>query len=157
MLLSFAISVYYPPFLYGLWQVFVVVVQSTVSNSASPWTAVRQASLSFTISQSLLKPMSTESVMPSNHLIFCHPFSSCLQSFPALGSFQMSWLFASGDQSIGALASVLTVNIQGWFPVGLTGLTGSIAVTGCWDETGCQDISGDVSGIFVLSSRGDVT
>ena len=45
----------------------------------------------------------------------------CLQSFPASGSFTMSWLFASGGQSIGASASVLSVNIQGWFPLGLTG------------------------------------
>ena len=52
------------------------------------------------------------------------PFSSCLQSFPASGSFPMSWLFASGGQSIGALASasVLPVNIPDWFPLGLTGL-----------------------------------
>ena len=52
------------------------------------------------------------------------PFFSCLQSFPALGSFQMSQFFASGGQSIGTLASasVLPMNIQGWFPLGLTGL-----------------------------------
>ena len=52
------------------------------------------------------------------------PFSSHLQSFPASGSFQMSHLFASGGQSIGpsALASVLPMNIQDWFPLGLTGL-----------------------------------
>ena len=51
------------------------------------------------------------------------PFSSCLQSFPASGSFQMSQLFASGGQSIGvsAWASVLPVNIQDWFPLGWTG------------------------------------
>ena len=50
------------------------------------------------------------------------PFSSCLQSFPASGSFLMSWLFTSGGQSVGALASasVLPVNIQDWFPLGLT-------------------------------------
>ena len=48
-------------------------------------------------------------------------FSSCLQSFPASGSFPMSRLFASGGQSIGASASVLSMNIQGWFPLGLTG------------------------------------
>ena len=53
-------------------------------------------SLSFTISWSLLKLMSVESVMPSNHLIFCCPLSSCLQSFPASGSFLMSQLFTSG-------------------------------------------------------------
>ena len=44
-----------------------------MSDSATPWTATRQASLSFTISRSLLKLMSIESVMPSNHLILCHP------------------------------------------------------------------------------------
>ena len=50
------------------------------------------------------------------------PFSSCLQSFPASGSFQMSCFFASGGQTIGvsASASVLPMNIQGWFPLGLT-------------------------------------
>ena len=48
------------------------------------------------------------------------PFNSCLQSFPASGSFPMSQLFASGGPSIGALASVLAMNIQGWFPLGLT-------------------------------------
>ena len=52
------------------------------------------------------------------------PFSSCPPSFPASGSFPVSWLFASGGQSIGAStsASVLPMNIQGWFPLGLTGL-----------------------------------
>ena len=51
-------------------------------------------------------------------------FSSCPQSFPASGTLPMSWLFASSDQSIGASASasVLQVNIQGWFPLSLTGL-----------------------------------
>ena len=55
---------------------------------------------------------------------FVVPFSSCLQSFPASGPFLMSWLFASGDQSIGASASasVLPVNVQGLFPLGRTGL-----------------------------------
>ena len=80
---------------------------------ASPWTATHQAPLSFTISQSLLKFISIELVTLSNHFILCHPFSFCLQSFPASGSFQMSRLFASGGQSIGASASVLPMNIQG--------------------------------------------
>ena len=53
------------------------------------------------------------------------PFSSCLQCFPASGSFLMSWLFASGGQSVRASASssVLPMNSQGWFPLGLTGLS----------------------------------
>ena len=52
------------------------------------------------------------------------PFSSCLQSFPPSGSFPMSWLFTSGGQSTGASASasVFPMNIQGWFPFGLTGV-----------------------------------
>ena len=52
------------------------------------------------------------------------PFSSCLQSFPASGSFQISWSFASGGQSTGvsASASVFPMNIQDWFPLGWTGL-----------------------------------
>ena len=72
----------------------------------------------------LLKPMSIELVMPSNHLILCCPFSSCPQSFPATGSFPVSQLFASGGQGIGASASasVLTMNIQDSFSLGLTDL-----------------------------------
>ena len=79
--------------------------------------------LSITNSRSLLKLMSTESVMPSNHLILCCPFSSCLQSFPASRSFPMSQPFATHGQNIGvsASASVLTMNIQDWFPLGSTG------------------------------------
>ena len=50
------------------------------------------------------------------------PFSSCPQSFPSLGSFPVSWLFESGDQSIGVSVSVLPMNSQGWFPLGLTGM-----------------------------------
>ena len=61
-------------------------------------------------------------VMPSNHLILCRPFSSCTQSFPASGSFLMTWLFASSGHSIGTSASALPMNIQGWFPLELTGV-----------------------------------
>ena len=50
------------------------------------------------------------------------PFSSCLQSFPASGSFPMSQLFTLGSWNFGASASVLPMNIQGWFPLGLAGL-----------------------------------
>ena len=100
-----------------------VQLLSCVQLLATPWTAAHQASLSITNFQSLLKLMSIESVMPSNHLTVI-PFSSCLQSFPASGSFPMSQFFPSGGQSIGASASasVLPMNIQGWFPFGLTGL-----------------------------------
>ena len=50
------------------------------------------------------------------------PFFSCLQSFPASGSFLMSQFFSSGGQSTGASASIFPVNVQDWFPLGLTGL-----------------------------------
>ena len=68
--------------------------------------------------------MSIESVMPFNHLILCHPLLLLPSIFPASGSFPMSWLFTSGGQGIEALASasVLPMNIQGWFLLGLTGL-----------------------------------
>ena len=93
---------------------FVVQSLSHVQLVAKPWTAACQAPLSSTLSQSLLKFMSIESVMLSNHLILSCPFS-CFQYFPASGSFPMSQFFASGGQSIGTLASaiVLTMNIQG--------------------------------------------
>ena len=70
--------------------------------------------------------------MPSNHLILCRPFSSYFQSFPASGSFPMSRLFTSGGQSIGASAAapVLPMNIQGWLPLGLTGLDNLLIVQG---------------------------
>ena len=71
------------------------------------WTAARQASLSITVSQSLLKLMSNESVMPSTILSSVVLFSSCLQSFSASRSFPMSRLFASGGQSIGASVIML--------------------------------------------------
>ena len=86
---------------------------SRVQLFATPWPAGRQASLSITNSRSLLKLMSIESMIPSNHLIIL-PFSSSLQSFPASDSFPMSQFFTSGGQSIGvsASASVLPMNIQ---------------------------------------------
>ena len=106
------------------WTSAIVAVQllSCVWLFATPWTAAHQASLPFIISQSLLRFMSTESVMPSNHLILCHPFSSRLQSFPASRYFPMSQLFSSGGQSTGASASasVLPMNTHGWFSLGWT-------------------------------------
>jgi len=99
----------------------VVQLLSRVRLFATPWTIAHQASVSFTISQSLLKPLCIESVMPPTISSSATPFSSCLQSFPASGSFLMSWLFTSGGQSAGAPASVLPMNIQGSFPLGLTG------------------------------------
>ena len=81
----------------------------------TPSTAAHQASLSVTNSRSLLKLMSIKSVMPSNHLILCHPLLLLPSIFPSSGSFPMSRLFASDGQSIGvsASASVLPMNTQG--------------------------------------------
>ena len=92
---------------------------SCVQLFVTPWAASCRVFLSITTSQSLLKLMSIKLMMPSNHLIL---FSSCLQSFPASGSFPMSQFFPSGGQSIGASVSVLPMNIQDWFPLGLTSL-----------------------------------
>ena len=66
--------------------------------------------------------ISIESVMPSSHPSSVVPLSSCLQSFPASGSFPVSQFFISGGQRIGvsASSSVLPMNIQDWFPLGLT-------------------------------------
>ena len=110
----------------------LVVLQSLslVWLFAAPWTSGQEASLSFTISQS-----SSSSRACSNSCLLSQwwhptisssvvPFSSCPQSFPASGSFLMSQLFTSGGQSIGASASalILPMNIQDYFPSGLTGL-----------------------------------
>ena len=83
----------------------------------SPWTAARQASPSFTISC-----MSIESVMPSNHLIFCRPLSSCLQSFPASGSFPIQshirwskyWIFSFSISPSNECSGLITFNFD-WF------------------------------------------
>ena len=80
-----------------------------------------QASLSLTISWSLPKFMFIVPVMHPAISSSVITFSSCLESFPALVSFPMSWLFVSGGQSIGASASVLPMNIQDWFTLGLNG------------------------------------
>jgi len=100
-----------------------VQLLSRVQLFVTPWTAARQASLSITNSRSLFKLMYVKLVMPSSHLILCHPLLLLPQSFPASGSFPMSQLFASGGQSIGvsASASVLPMNSQDWFPLGWTG------------------------------------
>ena len=101
---------------------FFVQSLSCVQLFATPWTAVCQASLSLTISWSLLKLVSIESVMPSNHLILC--CSLLLPSiFPSIRVFSNESLLASSGQRIGvsASASVLPMNIQDWFLLELTG------------------------------------
>ena len=89
----------------------------------TPWTAAFQASLSIISSWELAQTHIhwVGNAIQSSHPVI--PFSSCLQSFPASGSFQMSQFFASDSQSIesSASASVLPMNIQGWSPLGWTG------------------------------------
>ena len=93
-------------------EILVVVLQSLncVQLFENTWTAGHQVSLSFTIFWSLLKLLSTESGMPSNHLTTVIPFSSCPQSFPVSGYFLISLLFASGGHSIGAYFSISPSN-----------------------------------------------
>ena len=104
---------------------FVVIqLLSHVWCFVTPWTAAHQVCLSFTISQNLFKFMFIELVMPSNHLIFCHPFLLLPSIFPSVRVFSpVSQLFASGGQSIGVSAStsVLPMNIQDWSVLGWTG------------------------------------
>ena len=102
-----------PVFLFHLWHFHIILYpgdkmwiwscplllfsHEVLSNSLqTPWTAAHQASLSFTISQSLLKLMYIESVMPSNHLIICCPLLLLRSIFPSIRSFSMSQPFASG-------------------------------------------------------------
>ena len=91
----------------------------------TPWTVVSQASLSITNSRSWLKFMFIESVIPSNHLILWHLLLFLPSIFPSIRVFPVSQLFISGGQSTGvsAAASVLPMKIQGWLPLGLTGLS----------------------------------
>ena len=103
--------------------VSVAVIQSLscVWLYGAPWTAIHRASLSFTKSQNLLKLMFIVAPPP--------PTTSSTQPFIASESFVISWLFLSCSQSIGASASasVLLMSIQGWSPLGLTGLIGLLS------------------------------
>ena len=97
--------------------------RSVVSDSATPWIAARQASLSITNSRSSLKLTSIESGCHPAISSSLVPFSSCSQSLPASESFPMSQLFAWGGQSTGvsALVSFLPKNTQDWSPLEWTG------------------------------------
>ena len=99
-----------------MWTIGVVVVQSLncAQLFAAPWTAAHQASLSFTISQSLLKLMSIQSVMPSIHLVLCRPLLLLLSVFPSIRVFSTESALSMEWPSIGASASpsVLPLNIQ---------------------------------------------
>ena len=100
----------------------LLVSRSVMSNSLRPHgTATHQASLSFTVSQSLLKRMSTESVMPSNHLILCCPLLLLPSIFPSIRAFSNGSVLCIRCEA-SASTSVLLMNIQDWFPLGLNDL-----------------------------------
>ena len=90
---------------------------------STPWTAAHQASMSFTISRNLLKLMSIDSEMPSDHLVLCRSLPLRPSVLPSIRVFSMTQSFASGGQSIRASvsASDLPMNIQGSLPLGWTG------------------------------------
>ena len=104
----------------------VLVVAQLLSHVwflVTPWTAAHQASLFFTVSQSLHKLMSIESVIPSNHLILCHPLLLLPSVFPSIRIFSNEWALHIRWPKYwsSALSSALLINIQGLFPLGLTG------------------------------------
>ena len=108
---------------FELYQFSSVQSLSRVRLFATPWIAARQASLSITSSQSLLKLMSVESVMPSSHLIFCRLLLLVAPIPPSIRVFSNESTLCIRWRSIGvsASASVLPVNTQDWSPLGWTG------------------------------------
>ena len=105
------------------WPVLLLSHLVASNSLRPPWTIAHQASLSFTISQSFLKLMSFESVMPSNHLILCHLLLLLPSVLPSIRVFSNESVLCIRAQSIEVSdsASVLPMNIQDWFPLGLTG------------------------------------
>ena len=105
---------------------------SCVQLFETPWTAAHQASLSITRPQRLLKLISIKSVMPFNHLILCHSLLLLPSIFCSIRVFSNESVLPSGSQSIGISASttVLPMNIQDWFPLGLKSWSDLLAVQG---------------------------
>ena len=116
-----------PFYLYilSLWECCLSRITLCISGQlfATPWTTACQASLSVTNAQSLLKLMSIESVMPSNHLILCRPLLLLPSIFLSIRAFSNESVLHISGQSIGvsASASVLPMKTQDWFPLGWTG------------------------------------
>ena len=100
---------------YLLLKYVVVQLLSRVLFLATPWTAAHQASLS--ISWSLLKLMSAESVMPSSHLVLCRPLPLCLQSFPAAGYSCFIMLLVSGVQQSDSVIHIYVCSFSNSFPI----------------------------------------
>ena len=103
-----------------LWAWVTCSVTQSCLTLCDPMDCKNQASLSFTIYWSLLTLISIKSVIPSNHLVPCHPLLLLPSIFPSIfpRSFPVIRLFTSGGQSIGA-SWVLPIDIQDWFPLGL--------------------------------------
>ena len=103
---------------------FVVVVQSLshVWLSVTPWAIARQAPLSFTISWSLLKLMSVEKMMLTNHRILCCLLLLLPSIFPGIRVFSSELALCIRRPKYWSFSISLPMNIQGWFPLGLTGL-----------------------------------
>ena len=106
----------------GICRQAAVVQSLSCAQLCDPMDCSTPASLSFTISWSLLKLMPLIQWHYPTISSSIAPFSSCPQSFPASGSSPMGWLYASHSQSIGVSASILPMNSKDWFPLGLTGL-----------------------------------
>ena len=117
------ISMYLICNMYNAYIIYSVQSLSCVWLFVTSWTTACQASLSSTNSWSSPKPCPLNWWWHPTISFSVVPFSSCPQSFSASGSFQMGQLFTSGGQSIGvaASASVLSMNIQDWFPLGWIG------------------------------------
>ena len=134
VIVHFSLKIIYPTLSETIFIILKVSLSSSLYSVGNPWffffsvlyrflLLFSMVSLSITLSWSLLKFMSIESVLLSHHLISATLFSFCPQSFPASGSFPGSQFFTSGRQSIGASTStsVFPMNIQGWSPLGWTG------------------------------------
>ena len=105
--------------------IFVVIQSiSRVQFFSTPWTAAHQASLSFTISQSFLKLMPIESVMPSNHLVLCHPFLFLPSIFCSIRVFSNELVLHIRWPKYWSFSFSISPSNEysGWSPLGLTGL-----------------------------------
>ena len=114
---------------------------SVVSDSLRPtlWSAAYQPPVLHCLPE-LLRFMSIESVMPSNHLILCCPLLLLPSIFPSIFSNELSLHIRSDGQNIRASVSVLTMNMQGWFPLGWTGWI-SLLSKGLWRSFSSTTVS----------------
>ena len=134
--------------------VLLVVVQS-LSNFqlfVTPWIAAYWASLSVTNSRSLPKLMSIDSVMPSSHLILCHPLLLLPSIFPSIRICSNESDLCIRWSNTGDSASVLPMNIQDWFTLGLTGLISlqTIGLSRVFSNTTVQKFNPSALSLFMV-------